>query len=231
MEYLDSVWQIGIIALVAGVMIGVLAYRLLAPSIKQADQMKTELDTARDELDSYKASVGQHFDKTSELVNDLTQNYVKVYQHLAEGAQSLGDSKTFNNLLEQHPGRVSIAVDDAVDTADTAADNLVTEPLTAQAESVETVDEHAEPFTDVKAAAVDPAGSENDAAENEAAENEAAEKEDSTPTGSQAEASEPVINVDALDKVAESTDVETPTTTDSAVPTDEEKTEVRTTSH
>jgi hypothetical protein len=79
-EYLDSVWQIGIIALVAGVMIGALAYRLLAPSIKQADQIKSELDTARDELDSYKASVGQHFNKTSELVNDLTQNYVKVYQ-------------------------------------------------------------------------------------------------------------------------------------------------------
>jgi uncharacterized membrane-anchored protein YhcB (DUF1043 family) len=71
-EYLDSVWQIGIIALVAGVMIGALAYRLLAPSIKQADQIKSELDTARDELDSYKASVGQHFNKTSELVNDLT---------------------------------------------------------------------------------------------------------------------------------------------------------------
>ncbi len=218
MEYLDSVWQIGIIALVAGVMIGALAYRLLAPSIKQADQVKTELDAARDELDSYKASVGQHFNKTSELVNDLTQNYVKVYQHLAEGAQTLGDSKTFNNLLEQQPGRVSIAVDDA---ADTAADDLVAEPLTAPATSVETVDEHAEPFTAVKTAGVDPAGSENDTAESEA----------SASTGNQAEASEPVINVDALDKVAESANAEGPAGTDSTLPAGEEKTEVRTTSH
>lgn len=221
MEYLDSVWQISIIALVAGVMIGALAYRLLAPSIKQADQIKSELDTARDELDSYKASVGQHFNKTSELVNDLTQNYVKVYQHLAEGAQTLGDSKTFNNLLEQQPGRVSIAVDDSADTADTAADDLVAEPLAAQAASVETVDEHAEPFTDVKTAGVDPAGSENDTAESEA----------SAPTGNQAEANEPVINVDALDKVAESAEAETRANTDSALPAGEEKTEVRTTSH
>ena len=221
MEYLDSVWQIGIIALVAGVMIGALAYRLLAPSIKQADQIKSELDTARDELDSYKASVGQHFNKTSELVNDLTQNYVKVYQHLAEGAQTLGDSKTFNNLLEQQPGRVSIAVDDTPDTADTAADDLVAEPLTAQAASVETVDEHAEPFTDVKTAGVDPAASESDTAASEA----------SASTGNQAEASEPVINVDALDKVAESANVDGPTGTDSAPPAGEEKAEVRTTSH
>jgi uncharacterized membrane-anchored protein YhcB (DUF1043 family) len=216
-EYLDSVWQIGIIALVAGVMIGALAYRLLAPSIKQADQIKSELDTARDELDSYKASVGQHFNKTSELVNDL----VKVYQHLAEGAQTLGDSKTFNNLLEQQPGRVSIAVDDSADTADTAADDLVAEPLAAQAAAVETVDEHAEPFTDVKTAGVDPDGSENDTAESEA----------SASTGNQAEASEPVINVDALDKVAESAKAETRAKTDSALAAGEEKTEVRTTSH
>ena len=221
MEYLDSVWQIGIIALVAGVMIGALAYRLFAPSLKQADQIKTELDTARNELDSYKASVGQHFDKTSELVNDLTQNYVKVYQHLAEGAQTLGDSKNFNNLLEQQPGRVSIAVDDAANTVDTATDNLVTEPLTAQAASVEAVDEHAEPFTEVKAPEVDTASSDN----------EAAASEDSTSTDNRAEASEPVINVDALDKVAESADVETQIATDSAIPADEEKTEVRTTSH
>ncbi len=221
MEYLDSVWQIGIIALVAGVLIGALAYRLFAPSIKQADQIKTELDTARNELDSYKASVGQHFDKTSELVNDLTQNYVKVYQHLAEGAQTLGDSKNFNNLLEQHPGRVSIAVDDAVNAADTAADNLVTEPQTAQAASVETIDEHAEPFTEFKAAEEDTASSDN----------EAAESENSTPTDNRAEASEPVINVDALDKVAESADVGTQIATDNAIPADEEKTEVRTTSH
>ena len=221
MEYLDSVWQIGIIALVAGVMIGALAYRLLAPSIKQADQIKSELDTARDELDSYKASVGQHFNKTSELVNDLTQNYVKVYQHLAEGAQTLGDSKTFDNLLEQQPGRVSIAVDDSTDTADTAADDLVAEPLAAQAASVETVDEHAEPFTDVKTAGVDPDGSENDTAESEA----------SASTGNQAEASEPVINVDALDKVAESANTEGPAGTDSTLAAGEEKTEVRTTSH
>ena len=110
MEDPTSVWQIGIIALLAGAMIGVLAYRLLSPSVKQADQIKSERDSARKELDDYKASVNQHFDKTSELVNDLTQNYVKVYQHLAEGAQSLGESKNFNNLLEQRPGKLSIAL-------------------------------------------------------------------------------------------------------------------------
>ncbi|MCP4431762.1 MAG: DUF1043 family protein, partial [Gammaproteobacteria bacterium] len=65
MESIDSVWQIGIIALLAGALIGALAYRLLAPSVKQAVKDKAELDSAREELTSYKVSVNEHFNKTS----------------------------------------------------------------------------------------------------------------------------------------------------------------------
>ena len=54
--------------------------------------------------------MNQHFDKTAELVNDLAQNYVKVYQHLAEGAQKLGDGGAFENLLPPGPGQASITV-------------------------------------------------------------------------------------------------------------------------
>ena len=109
-DYIDSVWQISIISLVTGGLIGALAYRLLTPSAKRVVEIESELNQAREELTDYKDSVNQHFNKTSDLVNDLTQNYVKVYQHLAEGAQTLGDSRTLTNLLEQHQGRVSIAV-------------------------------------------------------------------------------------------------------------------------
>ena len=112
MENLESIWQVGLLALVAGAMLGALAYRLFAPSLTRADKVKSDLEEARQELIDYKASVNSHFDKTSELVNDLTQNYVKVYQHLAEGAQTLGDSRELNQLLEQQPGKVLLTVDD-----------------------------------------------------------------------------------------------------------------------
>jgi uncharacterized membrane-anchored protein YhcB (DUF1043 family) len=110
MGIIDSVWQISIISLFAGVLIGALGYRLLSPSVKRIDEVESERDKAREEMANYKASVNQHFNKTSSLVNDLTQNYVKVYQHLADGAQSLGDIGTLNNLLEQGQGKVSIEV-------------------------------------------------------------------------------------------------------------------------
>ncbi len=115
MEPENSIWQIVLLALTAGILIGALAYRLLMSSVKDVDKIKAELNDARQELDQYKSGVTQHFDKTAELVNDLAQNYVKVYQHLAEGAQTLGASKSFEDLIEQHQSKASIAVDDPVD--------------------------------------------------------------------------------------------------------------------
>lgn len=156
MDYVNSVWQIGIIALVAGAMIGALAYRLLAPSMKQVDKIKFELDLAREELSSYKASVNSHFHKTSELVNDLTQNYVKVYRHLAEGAQTLGDSSTLTNLLQQHQGKVVISVDDEPNARDTIAGNGYVYSGVAQPTSVDAVAEPAEPFAGVGNDETDP---------------------------------------------------------------------------
>lgn len=153
MEDPGSIWQIGIIALLAGAMIGALVYRLLSPSVKQSDHIKSELDAAREELSAYKASVNQHFDKTSELVNDLTQNYVKVYQHLAEGAQNLGHNKAFNNLLEQRPGRVSIALNESAKPAETIVEDRI---IDATKTSAATVDEHAEPFTGQPVDTADP---------------------------------------------------------------------------
>jgi len=233
-EYVNSVWQIGIIALVAGVLIGALAYRLLSPSVKQADKVKTELDVAREELDSYRASVNQHFDKTSELVNDLTQNYVKVYQHLAQGAQTLGGSKTLNNLLEQHQGKVSIAVD--AETSATVVEPAVTpaasaetmeepaEPIVVPAKSAATVDEHAEPFVDRNIGAGDPAEPAHDAAETSASSSVG-------DAGDESEAGKPVLNVEALEEASEGDDKETGAQSNSAVPGSGEKTAARPTTH
>ena len=224
MEYVNSVWQIGIIALVAGAMIGALAYRLFAPSRKQADKIKTELDVTREELDRYKASVNQHFNKTSELVNDLTQNYVKVYQHLAEGAQTLGDSRTFTNLLEQHQGRVSIAVDDATNVTGKVAGNVFADPAATPATPVETLHEPAEPSIDLKADGADPMGMETDPGKTGIA-SASGKLDDSI------EASEPVLNIDAIEEVTENADTESPAETGSAIRDKKEKAGVKPSVH
>ena len=115
MEVELLVWQISLLALVAGLLIGAMGYRFFAPSIKHAEEVQSELDKAREDLNQYKADVSQHFDRTAELVNDLAQNYVNVYQHLADGAQTLGASKSFNELYGQGQGNPAIALDDRSD--------------------------------------------------------------------------------------------------------------------
>lgn len=112
MDPVHLVWLFGLAALVGGGIIGAIFYRNLTPAIKEVDSLKDELAQARREMDDYKGSVNSHFDKTSELVNELTQDYVKVYKHLAEGAQALGDNRDLNNILEQYQGKTLISVDD-----------------------------------------------------------------------------------------------------------------------
>ncbi len=224
MDDIYSVLQIGIIALVAGALIGALAYRLLAPSVKQAGKVKSELDETREELNDYKASVNSHFNKTSELVNDLTQNYVRVYQHLAEGAQTLGDSKALNNLLEQHQGKVLLTVDGAPTPRD-ASDEAAVVEATETAESPATaVDEHAEPFVAAKGGEAEPQEVEAAAPVSDEA---AAEPE----TDDKPDAGEPVLDVKKIEEVAERVEAEASAVAESGMPETKDKAENRPVTH
>ena len=118
MESIDPVLLVGVVALICGVLIGMLISRISSPSSGDVDALKAELERERTEMARYRASVDEHFNKTSDLVNDLTQDYVKVYRHLAEGAQTLSGVSEFNKVLEQPQGRVLISVDEFVTEAE-----------------------------------------------------------------------------------------------------------------
>ena len=74
------------------------------------------------DLESYKKSVTGHFNKTSELVNELTEDYIKVYKHLASGAQSLGDAREIVDLLEENQSKILISFTDEIDSPPEAKD-------------------------------------------------------------------------------------------------------------
>jgi uncharacterized membrane-anchored protein YhcB (DUF1043 family) len=116
-ESIDPVWLFGGIALLAGALLGVLAHRLLSPRADDVDKLKAELLQSREEMTTYKASVNSHFSKTSDLVNELTQDYVKVYRHLAEGAQALSETREFTQVLDQPRGQILISVESEADEA------------------------------------------------------------------------------------------------------------------
>ena len=139
MESIDQVWIFVAIALSAGVVVGALLQKKFNSGAGDADRLRSELEQARSEMEQYKTSVNEHFSKTSDLVNELTQDYVKVYRHLSEGAHALSDSPEFKQVLEQSHGKVLISVDEkpagedpsVVETAEPA----VAEPAADAAES------------------------------------------------------------------------------------------------
>ena len=92
MDLLSSPWFFALIALFVGICIGILIHSSKYSDNSQTHKLKNEIQHLEQEFEQYKISVSDHFSKTSTLVNELTENYVKVYQHLAEGSQSLADT-------------------------------------------------------------------------------------------------------------------------------------------
>ena len=95
-----SVWIIGVVALAIGGLIGFLLGRS-GSDAGERQTLQRQLDETRDELGSYKQEVSEHFEKTAELVNQMTQSYREVHRHLAQGAQTLAASENARLALEE----------------------------------------------------------------------------------------------------------------------------------
>ncbi len=86
-----------VIAFLAGTGIGFFIGRgSMAKTVEHSAEVEAKLGKAEQEVDEYRHQVKNHFEKTAELVGDLTnsyrdmtQHYKKVYEHLALGAQTL----------------------------------------------------------------------------------------------------------------------------------------------
>ncbi|PID65790.1 MAG: hypothetical protein CR975_05785 [Gammaproteobacteria bacterium] len=70
-----------VIALVVGFFIG--------RAIGGGKATNSQLAEAKKELEDYKNHVSEHFGKTADLVDDLTQSYKAVFDHLGSSAKSL----------------------------------------------------------------------------------------------------------------------------------------------
>lgn len=106
-----------LISLIVGALVG---YAVLANTGAAAGnnrKLESKLQAAEQQLADYQTQVAQHFQRTADLVNNLTDSYREVHEHLANGAaqlatpelsqqfvssdakQALGKSRTQNDLL------------------------------------------------------------------------------------------------------------------------------------
>jgi uncharacterized membrane-anchored protein YhcB (DUF1043 family) len=89
-----SIWLIGMLGLLLGIMLGSIATYLLVARNRRTHQLQLELNQLTERFTEYRDQVTQHFMRTSELVQEMTRSYRDVYEHLASGAQHLcGDTE------------------------------------------------------------------------------------------------------------------------------------------
>lgn len=80
----------GVVASFAvGLCIGAVLFNQFKSDAAKVRALEQLLEELQAEHDAYKEDVHGHFDATAKLVNNLTNSYRDVYQHLASGAQTL----------------------------------------------------------------------------------------------------------------------------------------------
>lgn len=77
------------VGLLLGIAMGYALAKFTASDRKRQIELERQVDLAREEMESYKALVADHFVTTSGLVNNLTDSYRAVHEHLSVGAKKL----------------------------------------------------------------------------------------------------------------------------------------------
>jgi uncharacterized protein len=83
------VWIIGIVCFLVGAGLGALLFKTLRSDAVKVKELEGRLQQLSGEHENYKSNVHSHFNGTARLLNDMTESYRNVYQHLANGAQAL----------------------------------------------------------------------------------------------------------------------------------------------
>ncbi len=77
------------VGLLAGVGIGMLLSQRVTPSGQKRRAAERQLDELLQEKKAYEDEVVEHFTDTARLLNQLTESYRDVHNHLARGASEL----------------------------------------------------------------------------------------------------------------------------------------------
>ncbi len=80
-----------LVSLIIGALVGYSIVSKLSPQSNANRALEARLQTTEQQLNSYQSQVVQHFERTSELVNNLTASYREVHEHLASGAANLAN--------------------------------------------------------------------------------------------------------------------------------------------
>lgn len=86
-------WGISIIFFAFGLGSGFFIAYLTIKHDGRVKELEDELSKVQVDHTKYRGKVSQHFEKTAELFEDMTERYRAVYQHMASSAQTLCEER------------------------------------------------------------------------------------------------------------------------------------------
>ena len=93
-----TLWIVGIIvAFAVGILIGAL--------ISKDSKISLSIQKSKKELEDYKDSVSEHFGKTADLVDNLTNSYKDVFDHLGKSAHELLSEEEVKKHLQSRASK------------------------------------------------------------------------------------------------------------------------------
>ncbi|MDG1937966.1 MAG: DUF1043 family protein [Pseudomonadales bacterium] len=90
---------IGFVAAVIGLLVGIGLYRNVGGAENKVRELNQALADAEAKNKQYQQHVADHFSQTALMLNDLTEKYKDIHQHLALGADQLCRDENGQSLL------------------------------------------------------------------------------------------------------------------------------------
>ena len=91
MDLLTNEWLFWLAVLLLGLGIGFILGQSNNTPAPQQQNLRQQLMETQTQLTTYKEQVNEHFSNTAILINNLSENYQQIHQHLASGAHLLCD--------------------------------------------------------------------------------------------------------------------------------------------
>lgn len=82
-------WIIAISIFIAGIFIGYIVSRLTNKTQNQQISLKKDLDKSKYELEQYRQELVDHFARSAELLDNVSKDYSKLYEHMAKTSAEL----------------------------------------------------------------------------------------------------------------------------------------------
>lgn len=89
----------GLCCLLAGGILGALVHSKRSNSEQKNRDLEAHLHQKQDEIKQYRQDVTEHFVKTSDLLNNLTETYRDIHNHLANSASTLTQQGSLNHPI------------------------------------------------------------------------------------------------------------------------------------